>query len=380
MLLHFIFWSATISIIYTFAGYPFVLKILSIFLNKRFIKSNITPTITLLVSCYNEESVLDAKLANTLEIDYPKDRLEVIVVSDGSSDNTDRIAQRYAENGFQLRRFEGRIGKTACINRVLPDANGDIILFSDANALYDKSSLINIARNFSDDSVGCVTGFTKYIAMQNGNKIEAIGLYSRIERITKILESSIGSCIGADGALFAIRKEFYEPLQDFDINDFVIPLKIVSKGYRVVFDKDVFCIEESAQNLHGEFKRQVRITNRTIRALWNNKHLLNIMRYPIFSFQLISHKLFKFLTPLFLVMIAFSSFILSFNHTFYALVLILQIIIYGLILFPEKSISNFRLRKLRALCRIFLIMNIAAAKGWLTFFMGKNFVTWKSSR
>lgn len=376
-----IFWVAVALILYTYIGYLAFLKVIALFCKKSIQALPYTPHITLLISAYNEADVIENKIKNTLSLNYPKDKLEIIIVSDASFDDTDRIVLDYANKGIKLKRFEGRIGKTACLNKVLPSVQGEIVVFSDANSHYHENAILNIAMNFSDRDVGCVTGWTRYTSKEGDQDVGSIGLYARIEKSIKIAETSLGSCIGADGAIFAIRKGCYSQLNDYDINDFVIPLNVVSKGYRTVFDENVYCIEASAEDLLGEFKRQVRITNRTIRALWNNRHLFSMPRYKFFSIQLISHKLFKFMSPLFIIVVTASN-IASISHGFfYQVVLTFQICVYIFATFPESLFKkNTIVQKLHSFLKTFLYINIAMGKGWFTYMKGEDFVTWKSSR
>lgn len=375
-----IFWLSAALVLYTYIGYPLLLKIILAFYKKDRQARSYTPHVTLLISAYNEADVIEDKIRNTLALNYPKDKLEIIVVSDTSTDGTDEIVTRYADKGFKLIRFEGRVGKTACLNKVFPEAQGEIVVFSDANSHYHEDAISNMAINFAETDVGCVTGWTRYTNREGDEEAGSIGLYARIEKNVKIAETQIGSCVGADGAIFSIRKECYTPLKEYDINDFVIPLTIVSKGYRTVFEENAYCKEAVADDLQGEFNRQVRITNRTIRALWNNRHLFSIFRYKFFSIQLISHKLFKFLSPLFILAI-FSSNIFAFGQgSFYQAALLLQIGVYIFATFPEPFIDMPILQKLHSFLRTFLYMNLAMTKGWFTYLKGENFVTWKSSR
>ena len=375
-----IFWIAIGCVFYAYVGYFALLFILSIFYNKSISTRPMTPEMTMIISAYNEEDIIEEKIKNTLALNYPKNQLEIIIVSDASSDGTERIAKRYSGQGIKTKRFEGRIGKTACLNLIIPETRGKIIVLSDANSNYHHDALLNIAKNFADTEVGCVTGWTHYTSIGGDREIESLGLYARMEKSIKILENHIGSCVGADGAIFSIRKELYHPLKPHDINDFVIPLNVISKGYRTIFEKDAICFEEAAHDLHGEFNRQVRITNRTIRALWNNRHLFNILRYKIFSIQLISHKLLKFMTPFLLILSVLSNIIIFSQNAFYIALLFLQIGFYAFSLFPASFFNATPFSKLHSFCQTFLFMNFALATGWFTFFSGKNFVTWQSSR
>ncbi len=371
------FWSSLGFIVYAYLGYPLVLKILSYFISVPVKKAAFNPLVTLIISVYNEENVIAEKIENSLTLDYPKDRLEIMVVSDSSTDRTDEIAKEYECQGVKTLRIEGRLGKTSCLNKAVPEAKGEIIVFSDANSVYDKSAIEEIVANFADRSVGCVTGYTKYFS--KSIMVESVGLYAYLEKKTKELESMLGSCVGADGAIFAIRKELYQPLKITDINDFVIPLQIVALEYRTVLERDAYCYEETAKDSQGEFIRQVRITNRTLRALFNNKNLFNVFRYKLFSFYLISHKLLKFMVPLFMAVILLSNLILAGRSSLFKVFLVLQAILYGSAMLKIKEEAGL-LVKLISACRTFNVVNAAILKGWLTYFKGEDFTTWKTSR
>ena len=377
------FWLAVLAILYAYAGYPALLWLLSRF-KRRAGSGGVAhdrrlPSVSLLISAHNEEEVIGEKLKNALALDYPPGLLEIVVVSDGSTDRTGEIVLRFADQGVVLRHFEGRIGKTACLNRALPLAAGPIIVFSDANSHYEKGALRALVHRFNERTVGFVTGWTRY-GSQLRASVDSLGLYSRIELITKELESRLGSCIGADGAIFAIRKELYVPLKDHDINDFVIPLSINQQGYRGVLQRDATCCEKDAGGAEGEFYRQVRITNRTIRAIVNYRRLLNPLRFGLLSFQLFSHKVCKFLVPLFLVTVLVTNLILAEHGRFFAMVLFAQGTFYATavaaLVVPKGNI----LFRIAEAARTFVIVNAAVALAWVKYFQGETYTTWSPTK
>jgi len=261
-----IFWVCIAAIFYTYFGYTLFLWLITYFIPKKSSISQETyfPTVSLIISAYNEEDVIEEKILNSLSLEYPKELFEIIVVSDDSTDRTDEITARYSKDGAILKNYKGRIGKTSCLNRAVPEAKGEIIVFSDANSIYNNKAIRNLIKHFKDTSIGFVTGRTKYVSQYGNSVAESTNLYTKLELITKSLESKIFSCVGADGAIFAIRKMLFNSLKDYDINDFVIPLNIIKQGYRGLLDRDAFCIEKTARDSEGEFNRQVRISCRTI--------------------------------------------------------------------------------------------------------------------
>src|SRR6266480_5579660 len=337
------------------------------------------PSVTLIISAYNEEKVIGEKIENALSLDYPRELLEIVIVSDGSIDRTSKFVLEFAQRGVVLRHYEGRIGKTACLNRALPLAAGGIIVFSDANSTYGKGALRALLRPFQDNTVGFVTGWTRYGA-GNGAAPDSLGLYSRLELMTKELESRLGSCIGADGAIFAIRKELYVPLKDYDINDFVIPLSINQQGYRGVLQREAICFEKDAGGAKGEFQRQVRITSRTIRAIVNYRQLLNPFRFGLLSFELFSHKVCKFLVPLFMVALLVSNLLLAERGSFFLVALIAQGIFYVAASAASFVPKGSLLSRMIEAARTFVVVNAAIALAWVKYLQGETYTTWSPTK
>jgi len=377
------FWVALFAISYTYVGYPAVLWLVSQFkkLDKRSQtgQSRHLPSVTLIISAYNEEKVIGEKIENALSLDYPRELLEIVIVSDGSTDRTGEIVLKFAHQGTVLRHYEGRIGKTACLNRALPLATGEIIVFSDANSTYEKSALKALVHPFQRSTVGFVTGWTKY-GSGEGPGADSLGLYSRLELMTKELESRLGSCIGADGAIFAIRKELYVPLKDYDINDFVIPLSINQQGYRGVLQREAICFEKGAGSPKEEFQRQVRITNRTIRAIMNYRRLLNPFKFGVLSFELFSHKLCKFLVPLFMIALLVSNLLLAERGGFFLMALIAQGIFYSVAGAAALVSKAGLLSRIAEAARTFVVVNAAIALAWVKYLQGETYTTWSPTK
>ncbi|MEA2038501.1 MAG: glycosyltransferase, partial [Thermodesulfobacteriota bacterium] len=308
--------------------------------------------------------------------------LEIAVISDGSTDKTNAIIQDFAkqsDNIVPCIASENK-GKTACLNDFVPKLKGDIILFSDANSFYDKNLIHMIIRPFADSEIGFVTGSTKYLASSEGASNHTMGIYSRLERLTKSLETRTGSCVGADGAVFAIRKALFSPLNPDDINDLVIPFHIVSKRYRGILEETVFCTEKAAGQTE-EFQRQIRITNRTLRAIFNHKRLLNAFEFPLFSFKLFSHKLMKYLTPLWVLFLLITNALLAFGSgTFYKITFVLQGLFYACALIGLLQLREERKTKLINACHVFLLVNVAYLIGWFMYLKGETYTSWKPER
>ena len=375
------FWFALAAVAYAYVGYPAVLWLASR-LRAPAIRSygarTDWPTVTMLVSAYNEEQVIAEKIRNALSLDYPAALLKIIVVSDGSTDGTHQIVKAFADQRVMLRHYEGRLGKTACLNRVMPAVTSDIVVFSDANSMYGARALRALVAPFVDSSVGFVTGWTTYMSAGGGSG--SLGIYAKLELMTKELESQLSSCIGADGAIFAIRRELYVPLKDYDINDLVLPLSINERGYRGVLQRDATCSEHDAGGSKREFQRQVRITSRTIRAIANYRQLLNPFRFGFLSFELFSHKASRLLVPFFLVALLISNLLLAAQGGFYLMALSAQAILYCLAAMGTIIPTTNPVGRVVETARTFIAVNVAIGLAWIKYMQGETFVTWSPTR
>lgn len=379
----FIFGFSLAGLFYVFGGYPVLLLMIGWFIPKKtVIKGPIQPKVSLIISAYNEERVIKAKIENSLSLDYPDEKLEIIVVSDASTDKTDSIVAFYANKGVVLRRMEKRNGKTAGLNEAIPLARGEIIVFTDANAMFASDSIQRLVENFSDPTVGCVTGDSRYVGVEESSVGKMEDTYWSGERFLKIKETQIGSMVGSDGAIFAIKSNLFSPLHLDDINDFVTPLQIVSLGYRCIFEPGAICYEGAMARYREEFRRKMRIVNRSLYGLFRVKSLLNPFRYGWFSFQLLSHKLLRWLTSFFLVFLLVSNMFLFVEGkgSFYAVTLSGQFLFYflgiaGLFLENSRKWPNFL-----SLPSYFLVVNVASLLGILKCLFGQRIRMWEPER
>ena len=289
---------ATFLFLYVFVGYPLILIVLSkLFPKKHTYSDQFLPSVTLIISAHNEERVIEEKLLNTLALDYPKDLLTVIVVSDASTDRTDEIVLAFDNPRIKLIRPEGHRGKTSGLNVALTGVTSEIVVFSDANAIYDAAAVRNLARHFSDAKVGYVVGNARYQGVSESTAGKSEGAYWDLEISMKQWESDFSSVVGGDGAIYAIRTELYEPMLESDINDFVNPLQIIAKGYRGIFDPDAWCTEKPAGAFQKEFSRKVRISNRSFNAILRVPEVCNPLKVGWFAWQVVSHKLLRWFLP-----------------------------------------------------------------------------------
>jgi cellulose synthase/poly-beta-1,6-N-acetylglucosamine synthase-like glycosyltransferase len=373
-----LFWASAIFLVYAYCGYPVLIWLISRLVpSRRHTRDDsFLPSVSLLISAYNEEGIIEDKIVNALSLQYPKELLDIIVISDGSDDRTNEIVKRFAPKGVALHYYEGRLGKTTCLNRSVPASRGEIVVFSDANSMYDRDAVKHLVANFADERIGFVTGYTRYAADASGGIVTSIGIYAAIEKFTKMAESVVNSCVGADGAIFAIRKKLYTPLRSADINDFVIPLMVIRQGFRGVLEEGAFCVEKTVEDQRGEVKRQIRITNRTLRAIFRNRGLFNPIVYGLFPFELFSHKVAKFLSPFFALILVFCTLALTGAGTGYLLFLAAQLIFLLFAWLGYSAGGEGVLSKVSSICRTFVTMNLAIAGGWIQFLRGETYTTW----
>ena len=299
-----LFIASLLALAYIYGGYPLFLRLLvRIRGPRRVLLADTTPTMTLVISAYNEAAVMRAKLDNALALDYPRDRLEIVVISDASTDDTDRVVTEYASRGVTLHRQRRRSGKVAGLNRILPLLTSELVAFSDANAMYEPDALRKLARNFADKEVGCVTGEARYIPGGRAMADVAERVYWNYEMQLKRLETQVGSMVGGDGAIYAIRRSLWRQLPEDAINDLLNPLQIVAAGWRAVYEPEAVCYEETAGGIRAEYRRRVRIVSRSWRAVFQARQVLNPFRVGLFSWCLISHKILRWLSGLFLALV-----------------------------------------------------------------------------
>jgi poly-beta-1,6-N-acetyl-D-glucosamine synthase len=310
-----------------------------------------TPTVTLIIPAHNEEECITAKLENALLLDYPAEKLQIIVSSDNSNDGTARIVEglvRKYPNRIIFNDFKERRGKMGVLNQSVPMASGEILVFTDANAMYDQQAIRRMVRHFNDPKIGCVSG-AKVIT--NGKEQTAVGegLYWKIESLIKKMESKISSCAGADGAVYGMRKELYPFPNDqiLVMDDFVVSLSIIDNGYRCIFDPEIKAFEDSADNLLDEFKRKGRILAGALSVLFQKKRLLSPHKYNIF-FQLWSHKVLRWMTFVFLVL-------LFLTNIFLADIPVYRVLLLGQTLFHLMAMLGFGLAVLGVKSKIFYI-------------------------
>ena len=379
-MLEIVFWTLAVLTAYVYFGYPALLFIAARGVRKLpDYDARELPRVTLLISAFNEQDCIAEKLENSLRLDYPKDLLEIIVISDASDDRTDDIVRGYADRGISLLRMEDRGGKTLGLNAGVDAAQGEIIVFSDANAMYDEHAIQSLIAPYADDSIGAVIGESIYIEPTDDSG-RSESLYWRYETLIKRLESQLGSVVGGDGAIYSVRKNLFRPMSADALSDFVNPMQVVEQGSRCIYEPRAVSVEEVAGSFGKEFKRKVRIVNRAWRAVWRLRNMLNPVRHGFFALKLWSHKVLRWLVPFMMAGMLLLNLFLVAEGPIYVATLMAQGVFYSL---ASIGFLNRRRENQPALLHIpfyFCLVNYASALGLMEGIRGKAYVTWTTAR
>ena len=375
-----VFWVALFLVVYTYLIYPVLLWLLGAGRKMpEYAPLGEWPTASLIIAAHNEEAVLRAKLENALATDYPAERLDIIVVSDASTDGTDRIAAEFAERGVRLHRQATRSGKTEAQNAGVRLARGQFLAFSDANSMYAPSALKRLLAPFADERIGCVCGELQYANPDEQGAGKGEGLYWRYEQFLKRRESLLSSTLGANGAIYALRRELFVELRGDIISDFVAPLHAWRRGFRIAYEPTAVATEYSSVRFGDEFHRRRRIVSRSLYGLWTEVGVLNPFAHFFFAFQMFSHKLLRWLVPVWLLVVLAVNVPLAASE-YYGLLLALQVAFYGLaalgLLLPER-LGRYWLFYVPA---YFTATNLGTLLGLLSFLMGRRHRVWQPAR
>ncbi len=372
-----VFWSAALAFVHSYLLYPLIVFLLA----RRGAASASTdrqnsahPKVSLLVAAYNEELVIRRKVENCLALRYPGERIEIVIASDGSTDHTMAIAEEYSSRGVRVLAYPLRRGKPATLDRAVLQTDGDILVFSDANTLLDADAIEMLVRHFADERIGAVCG--ELILESPGGSGREEERYWRYEQRLKATESAAGTALGANGGIYAIRRGLFEPLPDnLLIDDFVIPMRAVEKGFRVAYDRQAVAREETAPDAAAEFRRRVRIGAGGFQAIWLLRRLLNPRRGFV-CFAFFSHKVLRWLGP-FLLLAAFLSSLLLASRPIYALAVILQLGFYGGATAGALIEQSGRSCRLLRPLYYFVMINLALAVGFVRWLRGTQHAAWE---
>jgi cellulose synthase/poly-beta-1,6-N-acetylglucosamine synthase-like glycosyltransferase len=376
-----IFWSSSILVVYAYACYPMLIWVLSRLFGSRgapcqFLEDEL-PRISLLIAAYNEESVIGETVDQALLLDYPADRLEIIVASDGSSDETSEVVRRRSPHFVRLLDYPDRRGKAAVLNESVPQCSGEIVMFSDANTAIDPDAPRHLVRWFRDPSVGVVVG--RLILTDPSSGRNADSLYWKYETFMKRSEGRLGCLLGANGAIYAVRKRLYQPIPDGTIiDDFVGPLLArMHTGCRIVYEPEAIAREETAPDVSTEFQRRARIGAGGFQSLTFLARLLD-PRQGLVAFSFLSHKVLRWLCPFFLLGIILSNLVLiRKGQPFYWVTLVAQFAFYLLAAISSYLPARLSSSKILRLSTMFTVMNVALLVGFARWLLGNQSAAWR---
>lgn len=386
----FAFWLSLFVVFYTFAGYGIFLYLLvrirRLIKGKRSVPEvaeQLLPDCTLVIAAYNEEEFIREKILNTLELYYPEKKLDILFVTDGSSDRTPDIIAEYKQ--LRLLHQPQRHGKIAAVHRAVEQINSDVIVFTDANTFLNRDALVNICRHYSDESVGAVAGEKRVLSDKQADASSAgEGFYWKYESALKKLDSELCSVVGAAGELFSIRRHLYKAVDSNAIlDDFMLSMQIVQQGYRIVYEPHAYATETASANVSEELKRKIRIAAGGIQSILWLKPLLNFFRYRTLSFQYISHRVLRWtITPFLLILALLLNVVIVIREAgiIYPLLLAAQFSFYFL------AFTGFLLEKKQLRIKVlfipyyFCVMNYAVLAGIIRYCRKQQSATWEKAK
>lgn len=376
-----LFWAAALTVFYTYLLFPLIVLARALIRARPHVAGDISPSVSMIIAAHNEAASIQAKLDNVLSLDYPPDRLEVVIASDGSTDGTDEIVRGYEDRGVRLLSLPRR-GKAPALNDAVGAGRGEILVFSDANSLYTRNALSALVRPFADPLVGGVAGDQRYVPSGGGDAI-ASGeqSYWNLDRLLKSAESRAGNVISATGAIYAVRASLFRPVPDGVTDDFYTSTGVIAQGYRLVFAPDAVAFESVAGTAELEFGRKVRVITRGLRGVLLRRELLDPRSHGFYAVQLFAHKLLRRMMVFPLAAAAATSPLLWRQGRIYRVATVLQATLYGLgvvgIVFAGKPLGR---RKPFVLPAFFCFVNVAALRAAWNVLRGRRIDRWEPQR
>lgn len=382
-----VFWASLFIIVYTYIGYGITLyllvKVKRLFIKRTsLLKDNFFPTVSILIAAYNEEDLISEKLANTMALKYPKEKIQIIVVTDGSTDLTVKKVREYPD--VVHLHEDQRAGKMAAIKRAIPHITGEVLLFTDANTFLNLHAVSELIRHYQNERVGAVAGEKRIMVEETADASSAgEGFYWKYESFLKKCDYELYSNVGAAGELFSIRTKLYEPVEaDTIIDDHMIAMRIAEKGYIIAYEPNAYALETASANVKEELKRKVRIAAGGIQSILRLKKAANPFRNPVLTFQYISHRVLRWtLTPILLPFVFILNGIIVYNggSLLYSVLFVVQCVFYisayiGLY-FERKNIRV----KVLFIPFYFCMMNYAVVAGILRYFQKAQSAAWEKS-
>lgn len=388
--LQILFWLCIGLILYSYVGYGIVvvllLKARHIFRGGQQLSSEeksqelFEPEVAFLVAAYNEKDIIDEKVKNSFSIDYPKEKLKIMFITDGSTDGTQDVLKSYER--ITVLHEDKRAGKIAAMNRAMKYVNEPIVIFSDANAMLNKKAVREIVKHYTDATIGAVSGEKRIVQREKESASgSGEGLYWKYESFLKRKDAELYSAMGAAGELFSVRTELFEEMEsDTLLDDFMISFRIAKRGYRIMYEPNAYAQETPSSSVKEELKRKIRISAGGIQSIVRLKELLNIFRYKMLSFQYISHRVLRWtVTPVSLVLVFLLNFWLMPLGIVYKMLMVCQVAFYVMALsgwfFESKKVRI----KLLFIPFYFSMMNVAVFLGFFRYIRGKQNVLWEKA-
>ncbi len=370
-----VFWLALGMIAYATVGYLALLQVVVLVKRRPVVQVDITPGVSLIIAAHNEEGVIAGKLENSLALEYPSDRLQIIVASDRSTDGTDEIVRGFADRGVILSRVSDGQGKVNALNATVPLATGEVVVVSDADSTYAPDAIRKLVRNFADPEVGAVTGEERRVAAASG---EGLGesLYVRLDNRIKRLEGQLGSAVMVNGGFFAVRRSLYPAIDPHLTHDAVVPSLLTLAGYRTAYEPEAISIEAYPLDAAGDFRRRVRTVLQAFSSYLSVPQALNPLRTGWYAVKLVSHRFSRWFVFPCLVVALVANGALASTGPPYGGLLAAQLICYGLAL--AGWLLDRSARRVRA-CYIpyyFVYVHLAAFIGVVQAMLGKRVATW----
>jgi len=366
------FWTAAGLLAYVLVGYPLLLLALKPLCRRR-APGSAEPTVTLVIPVHNEEKVIREKLENALAIDYPREKLEILVSSDGSSDRTVELARSYESHGIEVLDFPNRRGKASAMSDAVSRAKGEVLCLCDANVMFRPDALRILVGRLADPQVGAVTGQVR-IASEESNFGEGENFYYGLERQLQVAESQVGTLVGVDGGMYVLRRELFGPLPaDTLIDDFVLAMRVNQQGYRVVYEPRAVATENGTPAARQEWRRRVRMAAGAMQSILRGQ--FPPITSPIQLWQYVSHKALRWTTPLWLAVLLIANIALAPVNVFYQAVLAAQLLVY---LSAAAATVSIRWRETRfgGIPFYFVMSNLALAVGLAKGLLNRQKVTW----
>lgn len=375
----FLFWSAAFLLFYSYAGYPLLLALTARFLARPVKKGSYEPRVSIVLSAFNEEKFIGDKIRNLLELDYPAEKIEILVGSDGGSDRTDEIVSAFQDPRIRFFRFVSNQGKPHVLNGLISEARGAVLVFTDSRQRFEPQAVRRLVENFADPAVGCVSGELYFEDARGSGVAVGMDAYWKYEKWLRKKEAQIGSMLGATGAIYAARTHLVPtvPLNTL-VDDMYIPLAIVAQGYRAVFESEAKAYDIVSSKGTQEFKRKVRTLSGNFQIFAAFRKLLNPLRSPV-AWQFWSHKVLRLMVPYFLIaVLAANCFLLS--NPFYGVTLVLQILFYGLAAWEAlRQRAGAQGRSLGAIPYMFCLLNVSAAAALFRYLRGEPKASWEKA-